>query len=897
MTLGRLARIVRHRVASIWRPRALDREVSSELAFHVDALTKEGIEAGLSPEQARRAAHRALGNTALLEEECRDQRHVRWWHDFQQDLVYGWRVLRRQPGFTAAAIASLALGIGANAAILGVIDAVLVRRLPFPDADRLVVIRTARDDQPDQLTGVSLADYLDWSERQRSFQSLGLSMPWPADLGADPGGQPAERLLGQLVTAETFETLGAQAAIGRTFTREEGKLTSPTHVVVISDGLWRRRFGGDPGIVGKPILLDQMARTVVGIMPAAFQYRDARADFWLPLIVNTRPGQNPSRLYGIVGRLKPGVTLDAASAEFQALDTQLASDAPDRHGGWTSQLFTLRDSMYAWTLRPVLTLQVAVALLLVLTCVNIAALLLIRGVARGPEIRLRLALGAGQSRIARQLLAEGVLLSAAGGAAGVLVAWLGLHGIEAAIAPPLGQARMPELGLGVRVIGAALMLSCGSVLLFGLVPALRTARVATRVDREVVPHVRASGWLVATEVAMATVLLVGAVLLTRSFVLVSTRDLGFDPSGLVTFDYRAPAWLPRQIGEYQGFQYFEINPAPARTLERIFDRLQQVPGVESAAGSAHPLLDSATTAIVPAVSAESSARLDVAYDIVTPGFFTAMRSTRFRGRDFAASDRVTTPWVVIVNESAARAIWPHQDAVGQRLTLDIVPEERPREVIGVVSDIPLQRTQVGAQPVVYTSFLQQPSRFRAPWAGLLGQMNFVVRRARPDLDVMPAVRLAVAEIEPTRPIGNAAEMSDLSPVLRVRQSYALAMAVFAGVAVLLAAMGVYGVMARAVTERTKEIGIRRALGADSTDVVTLLGRRTSWLTVTGLGAGLAIALVLTRLIASQLWGVSPGDPLTYLASAILVVAAATAASVVPGRRAIAVDPGTVLKSE
>ena len=272
MTLGRLARIIGHRVASIWRPEDLDRDVSRELAFHVEALVQQGIAAGLSPEEARRAARRALGNAAVLEEECRDQRHVRWWHDFQQDLAYGWRVLRRQPGFSAAAIASLALGIGANAAMVGVIDAVLVRRLPFPDADRLVTIRTARADHPDQLSGVSLADYLDWSERQRSFHSLGLSMPWPVDLGQDASGTPAERLLGQTVTPATFETLGAQAALGRTFTSEEGQLGDASRVVIISDGLWRRRFGGDPDILGKSILLDQLNRSVIGVMPAAFQY-------------------------------------------------------------------------------------------------------------------------------------------------------------------------------------------------------------------------------------------------------------------------------------------------------------------------------------------------------------------------------------------------------------------------------------------------------------------------------------------------------------------------------------------------------------------------------------------------------------------------------------------------
>ncbi len=898
MSIGRLLRIIRHRIASMWRPAELDRAVSQELAFHFDALVHEGIADGLPPDEARRAARRKLGNTAALEEACRDQRHVRWWHDFQQDLLYGWRVLRRQPAFAAAAIASLALGIGSNAAMLGVIDAMFVRRLPFPDADRLVVIRTHRVDHPDQITGVSQSDYLDWSERQRSLQSMGLSMPWPADLGGDASGVPAERLLGQVVAPEVFETLGAQAAIGRTFTREEGQLGGAALVVVISDGLWHRRFGGDPGILGTSIRLDQLDRTVIGIMPPAFQYRDARTDFWLPLVVSRRPGENPSRLFGIVARLAPGATIGDARAEFRALDTQLATERPDRHAGWASDIAPLRDAMYGWTLKPVLTLQAAVALLLALACVNTASLLLIRGVARAPEIRLRLALGAGQSRIVRQLVAEGLLLSAVGGVVGMAVAWLGLHAIAAAMTPPLGQARVPDLALNFRVVAATMALAFASVLAFGLAPALRTARFAARIGSDAtragLRPVRASSWLVAAEVALAAILLVGAGLLAKSFVLVTSRDLGFDPAGLVTFEYRAPGWLPRQIGEYQGYQYFEINPGAGRTLERIFDRLRQIPGVEAVAGSAHPLLDSSTTAFVPVVF---PARAEVAYDLVTPGFFTALRSTRLRGRDFDPSDRGTTPWVAIVNESAARLLWPHDDALGQRITLDIVPEEQPREVIGIVGDIPLQRMQAGAQPVVYTSFLQQPSRYRSPWAAMLGQMSFVARRSSGPLDVVPVVRSAIAEIEPTRPIGNVSVMSDLSPMLRDRQAYALAMGVFAGAAVLLAAMGIYGVIARAVTERTREIGIRRALGADSTDVVALLGRRMSQLMAAGLAGGLAIALGLTRLIASQLWGVSPGDPSIYIASAVVVVLAATSASVVPARRAVAVDPGTVLKGD
>ncbi len=897
MTLRRLARIVRHRIASIGRPARLDRDVARELSFHLEALEREGVQAGLSPAEARQAARRALGNAAVLQEECRDQRGVRWWHDGLQDLTYGVRMLRRQPAFAAAAIASLALGIGANAAMLGAIDAVLVRKLPFPEGERLVVIHAARRDQPDQAGGVSLADYRDWSDRQRAFQSLGLAMPWPADIGVGSGGEPAERLLGAVFTPGMFDTLGAPAAIGRTFTEQEGRLGDAARVIVISDGLWRSRFGGDPGVIGRTIRVDQLDRTVIGVMPPAFQYRDARADFWLPLIVGERRGLNPSRLFGMVGRLKTGVSIDDARAEFRALDVQLAGERPDVHAGWAAQLTPLRVAMYGWTLKPLLTLQTAVSVLLVLACVNIAVLLLVRGAVRAPEIRLRLALGASSGRVIRQLLLEGALLSAAGGAGGCLVAWAGLRALGAAMTPPVGAPRVPDLTLDALIPGATVALAISSVLAFGLAPAFSAIRRAGRrsgaslIDARPGRSVAA---LVTIELALASLLLVGGGLLVRSFALLATRDLGFDPEGLMTFDYRAPGPAARQIGEYEGYQYFDINPAPARTLEHIFDRLRAVSGLDAVAGSTHPLLDSPTTAVVPV---GSPLRTEVAYEIVTPGFFTALKPKGFRGRDFGKADRVTTPWVAVVNESAARLLWPGRDAIGQRLTLDIVPEEQSREVIGLVQDLPLQRAQIGARAVVYASLLQQPSRYRAPWATMLSQMNFIVRARGNPLDVLPALRAAVAEVEPTRPIGSATVLGDLSPLMRDRRSYAVTMALFASVATLLAAMGVYGVVARAVTERTREIGIRRALGATSSDVVRLLGRRMTWLALAGVAAGLVVAFALARLLASQLWGITPGDPATYVGTMVLVIATAAAASVIPARRALTVDPSRTLREE
>jgi len=559
-------------------------------------------------------------------------------------------------------------------------------------------------------------------------------------------------------------------------------------------------------------------------------------------------------------------------------------------------------------MEPLLTLEAAVALVLLIACANVAGLLLARGTVRHRQIALRVALGARRGRIIRQLLTESVLLSLVGGALGVLVAWGGLRALVA-MSPPPGAPRIAEVGLNLPMLGVLALLSVGTGLLFGVVPALagsqrdltvslnESARgTGTRPGRHRLREI-----LVAAQIALALVLQIGSGLLMNSFLRLAGRDLNFDPEGLLTFEFRIP-WQHylHRVGSYHDFPYFEIRPPPALTMERVFNKLREVPGAASVAGSSFPPVNSL---IVPTVAVAIEGQhergrhaLSVAYFLVTPNFFATMNAPLVRGRDFSDLDTASAPWVAIVNESTARRFWPGADPIGKRFTFDVVPEERPREVVGVVRDIPIRSRQTGPEPVIYASYLQQPSRYRNPWANMFGQMTFVLRSSADPMSLVPAARRAVAQIDPNRPLANVATVEQYLGERRFRY-YVLVLGVFALAATGLAAIGVYGVMAYAVAQRTHEIGIRMALGASASEVVNLVGRRAVWLISTGVVLGLAGSLALTRLIASQLWGVTPTDPATFAGVSLLLALVALLACVVPTRRALAVDPTFALRSD
>jgi predicted permease len=916
MVLSRPIRIWRRRIRSLVRKDDLDAQLGQEIAFHFEQLVQEKIAEGLALKEARQAARRALGNIPLLEEQCRDQRRVGWLQDLWQDVKYGVRMLRQNPGFTLIAGISLAMGIGANTAILGALRATLLGNLPFPNGDRLVLLRTYPEENPAILNNnATIPDYVAWKQQSRSFESMGASIAdHSRDFGAEQDGRPAERIEGQGFAPSLFLALGVHPFLGRTFTEEEAEIDHPAPVMVLSYRLWQRRFGADPGVLGKQVRLSGDNMTIIGVMPPDFQYPIEETDYWVPLGINRFQLQGSARYFTVTARLNPGVSVQQAQAEMDAIVTQLAHDFPDRHKGWRVRILTLREAWYGWMKVPVATLEGAVALVLLIACANVAGLLLARGTARRQEIAMRMALGAGRGRVLRQMLTESLLLSLIGGALGTFIAWGALR-LLVHMNPPVASQRMADVVVDLPLIGLLALLSIGTGLVFGVVPAIACFKLdlagplKESARNSGPPHSRhrLQSVLVTLQIASALVLLIGSGLLINSFVRLAGFDPNFDLSGLLTFEYRMPQQqYVHEIGVFQGAPYAAIDPSPTPTIRQVYERLQAVPGAESVAGISLPpvnslVLNRTSFSIEERPMAQSAADRNAfraVYFLITPNFFAAMRTPLVRGRDLNDFDTVSGTWVAIINETMARRFWPGEDPIGKRLTLGVVSGEQPREIVGVVRDIPLRRTQAEADPVIYASYLQQSPAYRGPNANMFGQMTFLLRSSGDPMSLLPAARHAVAEVDPDRAITKIQTMEQYwGGGMRDKRYLVLVLGAFAFVATVLATIGIYGVMAYSVAQRTREIGIRMALGASPHKILTLIGGRAAILISCGVLLGLAGSLGLSRLIASQLWGIKPTDPATFAGVSLLLIAVALLACFVPARRAIQVDPTEALRSE
>ncbi len=906
MNPARFRRIAAHRWRSLFQAHRADQELAGELAFHLEQLVQENLEGGMPPVEARRAARRTLGNVALLEEQCRDQRHISWLRDLVQDAQYAWRTMRQNPGFTAIAAASLALGIGANTAILGVADAMWFGHLPYPAPDRLMFIRTYSQDDPGQVTNASQPDFFAVSDGTRAFASLGCSLADQKNLGADSSddgvnedARAPERIFGQGFSPGLFETLGVAPMLGRTFAGADYH-RGPPSVVILSEPLWRRRFGADPKILGKRIRLNGASTEVIGVMPAGFHFGEERPEYWVPMQLQRIDWQTGIRYYIVAGRLKEGVSIQQAQSELNQVASQLAVRFPDTHTGWGMRLQPVREALFGWTRRAMLTLESAVLLMLLIACANVAGLLLARGSSRRKELAMRAALGAGRARILRQLLVESLMLSSIGGMLGVVVAWASLRVIPS-IQPPPYAPRLQHIPLNWHMLLLAALTSMAVGLVFGTGPALAslgqdlTAALKDSPAGSGVPHgrLRSRSLLVAAQIALAFVLLIASGLFADSFLRLSRRDLNFTPRGLLTFEFRLPTWQALSIvGNYQGLPYVQADPVQFAKFERILDRLRALPGAESVAGTAYPPVNSL---IVPSISltveGSSHDSGETSYFLVTPRFFVTMKAAILRGREFADEDTTGAPWVAVVNETAARRFWPGQDPIGQRFRLDSGPEDRPREVIGVVRDIPTGNLSVNPAPVIYASYFQQPSRSGLPWGMMLSQMTFVVRASGNTLGLAQAAQKAVAEIDSETPLANITPMETYTRQWTAEAFYySAALGGFAFVATLLAAMGAYGVMSYHVAQRTREIGIRLALGAQPWQIFRLVGGSTLRIIGAGLAVGFLAARPLVRLLAAQLLGVAPTDPAAFLAAFAVLAAAAGLASFGPLRRSIRLTP-------
>ena len=816
-----------------------------------------------------------------------------------QDLRYALRGLRRQPSFTLVATLTLGLGIGANTALFSVLDAVLLRPLPYGDPDRLVRIFDTHQAQGRHREHPSPGNFLDWRAKNRVFEAMAA---WQDGSGTATlrGDHEATVVETVKVTPDFFGVMGVPPALGRTFARvgEPGaafnvadRYAGGDRVVVMSHALWTRRFGADPRVVGRVLDVDGVGWRVLGVMPAGFDMPRGTTELWIPWDIVPSFASFPAgpprdlRFLEVVARLRPDVSLEQGNEELQALAGGLAEQHPRANAGWSVRVVPLEEEIVGRARPVILLLFGAVGLVLLLACANVASLQLARALARRREMAVRLALGAGRLRVLRQLLTESALLGVLGGLVGLAVAYAGLCAVLAA--QPLGLPRLAEVGLSVRVFTFSVGLSLVASLLFGLVPALEALHtpVANSLQESgrgatASPGARrARRALVVSEVAIALVLLTGAGLLVRSFLKVLAVDPGFDPRGLAVMR------IGLDHATYtKGTQAREFY----RGLTR---RLEDVPGVVAVgAVTALPMSPVGTDFSRPywregeADPGGDAPKADIR--MATPGYFEAMRTTLRRGRAFTNADGPEAPRVIVVNETLARKVWPGRDPLGQRLVLDYLGGAYPYEVVGLVNDTRFRGLKAAPRPELFIPHAQNPYL----------DLSLVVRTAGEPGPMLRTVQQAIRAIDPRQPAYGLFTMDEL-----VRRSVSadrfttLVLALLASVALLLAATGIYGVLSFLVAQRTSEIGLRLALGASPRQVVGLVMSETLRLTLAGCALGLLASLALVRLASRLLYGVGPTDPLAFGLALLFMAAVALAASLQPARRASRLDPLIALR--
>lgn len=874
-----------------YRRRAREADLARELRDHLDLEADEQRAAGLSPEQAGYAAHRALGNTLKIEEEVRRAWGFTWLETLVQDVRYGMRTLRKAPGFTAVAVLTLALGIGANTAIFSVVDAVLVKPLDFQNPASLTMVWEDNPSYGLLHNTVAPPNLLDWEQQNHCFSAMAPFLDQPINLTG--AGQP-EQVDVEHVSPNFFSLLGVNPMLGRGFSQGEDQ-PGKSNVVVLSYGLWKSKFGGDPNIIGKTVQLSGAANTVIGVTApdfdfyiSEFSFTHERPQLWAPLEIKPawHNWSKVGRFLRVIARVRPGLSIAQAQAQMNVITADLAARYPTYDKGWGVALISLRDQL-SGTLRPALLILLgAVGFVLLTACANISSLLLSRAAGRRREMAIRVALGASPRRITRQLLTESLLLGMIGGTLGAIVAiWTTKALIHA------GSASLVDVSavtVDWRILVFATGLTLLAALLAGFLPSFMAARgeVASalpeggRTSSEGRKNLTARSAFVVVEISLALVLLAGSSLLIQSFLRLTEVSPGFHVAHLLTFQITLPNSKYRQ------------DSVRAAFFSQFLGKIRALPGTISATADIAPPFSGIGAATDVSIVGEPprppGQSLGTDVRVIEPDYFRTMDIPLLSGRTFNDREFAQQSNVVIINKTFADKYFGGRNPLGQKIIIDMKDKNLPDEIIGIVGDVHESSLASAPDPVSYWPYPELP----------YSVMTVVVRTATPPPSMVPAIRQTLQQIDKDQPMAKIATMDQLvSDSVASSRFTLLLLSAFAGLALVLACIGIYGVMAYSVAQRTHEIGIRLALGAQRRDVLRLVLGQGARLVLIGVGIGLAAALILTRLMTTLLYRVSASDPLTFAAVAILLTFIALLACYIPARRAMKVDPMVALRHE
>jgi predicted permease len=869
------------------RDRMMD-DVDQDIRNHIEIETQDNVGRGMSPEDARHAALLKFGNVSRVKEDTREVWSFVWLEQLLQDIRYGVRMLHKNPGFTAVAVLTLALGIGANTAIFSVVYAVLLKPLPYAHSEQLFTVFQKLSNDATSATGFSYANLEDLREQNHVFSEVAGSQHHQLTL---TGQGDAAVVNASVVTGDFFTLFAEKPLLGRLFFPEDDKPGAPA-VTILSENLWRGTFGGDPAVIGKSIELDKRSFTIVGVMPAPFRFPlvTEKEQLWVPLAQDPLFGGWMGRRGGhwlqITGRMKPGVSIAQAQAELNAIGARLAKDFPKENDGWTMQMIPLQQRMVFNVKSALFVLLGAVGLVLLIACANIANLLLTRATSRAREMAVRTTLGAGRNRIVRQLLSETAILGLLGGVAGIALAYWGVQSLASLL--PADVPQVNPIRVDKFVLCFALLLSAIASFAFGLAPALFAANANLQTNLregggrsgESGTRLRARNFFAAAEIALAMILLVAAGLLMRSFAKLTSVNPGFDVQRVV----KANIALPRtQYSTPQQWMAFADN---------VLARIQAQPGVQESAFAVPTPMDGNINLGFDVVGNPASSEADsrtADYVSVSQDYFHLMGIPLMSGRFFNAGDVSSSPRVTLISRALARRYFPNQDPLGKQLTFGFPPDgSATREIVGIVGDVRDMALDRDPGPMMYVPYAQ------APFPGA----DVVVKSTLNVSSVTTAIRESVGEIDKDLPLSDVAEMPGvLEESVAQPRFRTFLLGLFAAMALILAATGIFGVISYSVSRRTQEIGIRVALGASRATILRMVLRETLLLTLAGLAVGIPCALAASRLLSHMLFGVSNHDPATVIAVAFALSGVAALAGFVPARRAMRVNPIVALKYE